>query len=40
VNTFIDVLMLICFVIFMIFIFGGYHKIKFEKRKEEKEEKG
>lgn len=28
----LDTLMLILFVLFMIFIFGGYHKTKSEKR--------
>jgi len=38
-GTFIDTIMLILFVIFMIFVFGGYHKNKSQERKalEEKE---
>lgn len=31
-STFIDALMLILFVFFMIFIFGGYHKNKSAQR--------
>ncbi|MEA1983903.1 MAG: hypothetical protein U9N39_10195 [Campylobacterota bacterium] len=36
-NTYIDIIMVILFVFFMIFIFGGYHKTKSLQR--EKEEK-
>ncbi|MEJ2372750.1 MAG: hypothetical protein P8Y22_00400 [Sulfurimonas sp.] len=36
----LDTIMLIAFLLFMIFIFGGYHKTKFEQReKQEKKEK-
>jgi len=35
-NSFVDTIMLIAFVLFMIFIFGGYHKTKSSKREEEK----
>ncbi|MDQ1264472.1 MAG: hypothetical protein QG559_1473 [Campylobacterota bacterium] len=31
-NTFVDTVMLILFVLFMIFIFGGYHKNKSAQR--------
>ncbi|MBN2815908.1 MAG: hypothetical protein JXQ67_04445 [Campylobacterales bacterium] len=36
-GSFIDVLMLVLFFLFMLFIFGGYHKNKSLQR--EKEEK-
>ncbi|SFV70279.1 hypothetical protein MNB_SM-5-1394 [hydrothermal vent metagenome] len=36
-NSFMDILMLIFFGLFMIFVFGGYHKTKFEQREKEKE---
>ena len=35
-NSFVDTIMLIAFVLFMIFIFGGYHKNKSSQREEEK----
>jgi hypothetical protein len=40
-NSFIDIIMIVLFVFFMIFIFGGYHKTKSAKREQEriKEEK-
>jgi len=31
-NIYVDIFMLVLFVAFMIFIFGGYHKTKSEKR--------
>ena len=31
-NPYVDAIMLILFVLFMIFIFGGYHKTKSAKR--------
>ena len=34
-NGIMDTIMLILFVIFMFFIFGGYHRQKFEEREEE-----
>jgi hypothetical protein len=36
-NTYVDTIMLILFVIFMIFIFGGYHKTKSGQREKENE---
>lgn len=36
-NTYIDMVMLILFVLFMIFIFGGYHKTKSKQRESDKE---
>ena len=30
--SFLDVIMLVAFLGFMVFIFGGYHKTKFEQR--------
>jgi len=35
-NSFMDTLMLILFVLFMVFIFGGYHKTKSEQRENER----
>ena len=36
----LDTIMLIAFFLFMVFVFGGYHKTKFEQReKQEKKEK-
>ena len=32
-----DTVMLILFVLFMFFIFGGYHRQKFEEREKERE---
>ena len=43
-KEFIDIVMAILFILFMVFIFGGYHKNKYgkreadEKRQKEKEE--
>jgi len=37
-NSFVDTIMVIFFVLFMIFIFGGYHKTKSEKREKDKEQ--
>ena len=31
-NPIVDTIVLILFVLFMIFVFGGYHKTKFEQR--------
>ena len=31
-NPYVDIIMLVLFVFFMIFIFGGYHKTKSAKR--------
>ncbi len=36
-NTFIDIIMMILFVLFMIFIFGGYHKNKSAARESQRE---
>lgn len=33
-NSFIDTIMIILFILFMIFIFGGYHKTKSAQREE------
>ena len=35
-NGFMDTVMLILFVLFMIFLLGGYHKSKYEERDDEK----
>jgi phosphotransferase system glucose/maltose/N-acetylglucosamine-specific IIC component len=35
-NSFVDTIMLIAFVLFMVFIFGGYHKNKAEQREDYK----
>ena len=35
-NMFIDGVMLVLFVLFMIFIFGGYHKNKSAERESQK----
>jgi len=37
-NSFVDTVMLLAFLLFMIFIFGGYHKNKFEQREKENKE--
>ncbi len=34
-STFFDTLMTILFVLFMIFIFGGYHKAKSKEREKD-----
>jgi len=34
-GTFVDVVMIILFILFMIFIFGGYHKNKSAQREEQ-----
>jgi Ca2+/Na+ antiporter len=36
-STFIDVVMLALFLLFMIFIFGGYHKNKSAQREAQRE---
>lgn len=36
-NTFIDIVMLALFLLFMIFIFGGYHKNKSAQREAQRE---
>ena len=36
-STFIDIIMLILFVLFMVFIFGGYHKNKSAQREAQRE---
>ncbi len=36
-NSFMDTVMLILFVLFMVFIFGGYHKTKSGQREKERE---
>ena len=35
-SGFMDTVMLILFVLFMIFLLGGYHKSKYEERDDEK----
>jgi len=35
-NLFVDILMVALFVLFMVFVFGGYHKSKFIKREQER----
>ena len=34
-NGFMDTVMLILFVLFMVFLLGGYHKNKYEERDED-----
>ena len=34
-SSFIDILMVLLFFIFMVFIFGGYHKNKYAQREKE-----
>ncbi len=34
-STFIDIVMMLLFILFMFFVFGGYHKIKSEQRESE-----
>jgi len=36
-NPFIDTVMLILFFLFMIYIFGGYHRVKSEQREAQRE---
>ena len=36
-NSFFDTLMTILFVLFMVFIFAGYHKTKSQEREKNKE---
>jgi len=36
-NPFIDTVMLILFFLFMIYIFGGYHKVKAAQREAQRE---
>jgi Ca2+/H+ antiporter len=36
-NTFVDTVMIILFVLFMFFVFGGYHKNKYAQREAEEE---
>lgn len=36
-NPFVDGVMIVLFVLFMIFIFGGYHKDKSSKREAQRE---
>jgi len=38
-NSFVDTIMLIAFLLFMIFVFGGYHKTKFQQREEERKKR-
>ena len=34
-NSFVDIVMIILFILFMVFIFGGYHKNKSAAREEQ-----
>jgi len=36
-NVYIDTIMLILFILFMVFVFGGYHKAKSAQRELDKE---
>ena len=36
-NSFFDTLMIVLFVLFMIFIFAGYHKTKSQEREKDKD---
>jgi Ca2+/Na+ antiporter len=36
-NSFVDTIMIVLFVLFMIFIFGGYHKNKSAQREKDRE---
>jgi hypothetical protein len=33
-NSFVDTIMVILFVVFMVFVFGGYHKTKSQERED------
>lgn len=33
-NSFVDIIMIMLFIFFMLFIFGGYHKNKSAKREQ------
>lgn len=35
----LDTVMLVGFVLFMVFVFGGYHKSKFKQREEQEKKK-
>ncbi|WP_255524258.1 hypothetical protein [Sulfurimonas marina] len=37
--TVLDTIMVIAFIGFMVFIFGGYHKTKFKQREEQEKKK-
>ena len=34
-SSFLDIVMMILFILFMVFLFSGYHKTKFNQREEE-----
>lgn len=36
-NVYVDTIMVILFILFMIFVFGGYHKTKAAQRELDKE---
>ncbi len=36
-STVLNIIMMILFILFMVFIFGGYHKSKFDKREKEED---
>ncbi len=36
-STVLNIIMIIFFILFMVFIFGGYHKAKFDKREKEED---
>lgn len=36
IESIMDIVMLILFILFMVFIFGGYHKNKSEQREKDK----
>jgi uncharacterized membrane protein len=38
-DSFLDIFMTISFVLFMVFIFGGYHKNKSAQREKDRENK-
>jgi len=38
-NSFVDTVMLVLFILFMVFIFGGYHKTKSQQREEDRKRK-
>ncbi len=38
-NIYVDTIMIILFVLFMVFIFGGYHKNKSLQREKEEKKK-
>ena len=38
-DSLLDIIMLILFILFMVFIFGGYHKNKSQQREKDKKQR-